>query len=163
MKKLVSAFVLLGSTSIVHADYKLVTSDASELSKLCIAAAEAGSRSEMLAITSAAGITPREVETLRCNGLPLTRFALKYGKRNPSPVVAVAGTPDGYLLRKSDTSPLTELCAAAALSDADYARVKELHFSDDANIDSELLCNGQPLKAFVSKYRSSSTALIGAR
>jgi hypothetical protein len=41
--------------------------------------------------------------------------------------------------------------------------VKESHFSNDANIDSEVLCNGLPLRSFVLKYRKVSTVLVSSR
>jgi hypothetical protein len=165
MKKFVSAIVLLGSTSLVHADYTLVPSDGSELSKLCIAAAAADSRESMLAITAAAGIAYIELPSVRCNGIPITRFALKYGSRKPESLAEIsnATNPKSYLLRKTDTSPLTELCAAAVVSEAEYARVKESHFRNDEDVDSEVFCNGVPLKSFARKYRNASSTLVSSR
>jgi len=161
-KKFLLALALLGSASFVHADVKLVPSDGSELSKLCIAATSTSSRAEMFALAKAAGISRLDLPELRCNGLTLERFAAKYGSARPRRVVTSA-TPAGYLLRKSDASPLTELCAAAAVSDAEYARVKAMHFSGDATIDAEVLCNGLSLESFVRKYRSGETALVSSR
>jgi hypothetical protein len=158
MKKFVTAIVLLGSTSLVHADYALVPSDSSELSKLCIAAASADSREAVLALTGAAGFSISDLPTVRCNGMPITRFAAKYGSRKPE-VFLETSSPVGYLLRKSDASPLTELCAAAAVSDAEYVKVKESHFGADTNIEAEVHCNGVPLKSFVRKFRNASATL----
>lgn len=161
-KNFLTALALLGATSFVHADYRLVPSDDSELSKLCVSAADADSRAALLELISAHGIARADLPTLRCNGMPLTRFALKYGASRPASV-AEATTPGGYLLRMTDASPLTELCAAAAVSDAEYARVKAAHFAGDGSIDSEVQCNGLPLKSFVRKYRSAATALVSSR
>lgn len=160
--KFLTALALVGSTSFVHADYSLVPADASELSKLCVAAASAESHAELLALTAAAGIARSELPTLRCNGMALTRFAAKYGGAKPVSLVENSSSM-GYLLRKTDSSPLTELCAAAAMSDAEYAKVKSTYFSNDASIDAEVQCNGLPLKSFVRKFRSSTTALVSAR
>ncbi|HEY0963036.1 MAG TPA: hypothetical protein VGE69_11840 [Pseudomonadales bacterium] len=166
-KKFLVALALLGSTSFVHADYKLVPSDDSGLSKLCIAAATSGAHdATTLAAADAAGIGLLDLPTVRCNGLTLERFALKYGRTRESVAMLDTSSPAsplGIVLRKTDTSPLTELCAAAAVSDAAYASVKEAHFSDDSNIDAEIHCNDMPLKSFVRKYRSAGTALVSAR
>ncbi|MES2624454.1 MAG: hypothetical protein V4628_04195 [Pseudomonadota bacterium] len=161
MKKFITAIVLLSSTSLVHADYTLVPSDDSELSKLCIAAANADSREALLDLTSAAGISYVDLPTVRCNGMPITRFSVKYGGRKPESIAEVS-SPMGYLLRKSDTSPLTELCAAALVSESEYAKVKESHFSNDEKIESEVFCNGVPLKTFARKYRNASATLVSA-
>lgn len=162
MKKFLTAIALLGSTSLVHADYTVVASDGSELSKLCVAVATADSRASALAATTAAGITSSDLPYLRCNGRPIMRYAARYSSINSTSLVETS-TPMGYLLRKTDSSPLTELCAAAAVSDAEYAKVKESHFSNDEDIDAEVLCNGEPLKTFVRKYRNSSSTLISSR
>jgi hypothetical protein len=165
MKKFITAIVLLGSTSLVHADYTLVPADDSELSKLCLAAATADSRSSLLALTAAAGIKRFDLPTVRCNGIPITRFALKYGSKKPESFVETPNTigAKSYLLRLSDTNPVTELCAAAAVSEAEYARVKEAHFRNDENIDAEVHCNGSPLKSFVRKFRNASATLVSSR
>lgn len=165
-KSFLVALALLGSASFAHADYKLVPSDESDLSKLCIAAAESGSREGVLAAAEAAGVGLLDLPGVRCNGLTLERFAAKY--RSSGNAVAMLdtsspGSPVGVVLRKTDSSPLTELCAAAAVSDAAYASVKEAHFSEDDDIDSEIHCNDMPLKSFVRKYRSAGTALVSAR
>ncbi|MGV3592472.1 MAG: hypothetical protein ACO1PZ_12350 [Gammaproteobacteria bacterium] len=165
-KKFLVAFALLGSASFVHADYRLVPSDDSSLSKLCIAAATSGSRAAMLGAAEAAGIGLVDLPSVRCNGLTLERFALKYGRAKESVAMLDTSSPGSalnILLRKTDSSPLTELCAAAAVSDAAYARVKEAHFSDDKDIDAEIHCNDMPLKSFVRKYRNAGTALVSAR
>ena len=162
MKKFITAIVLLGSTSLVHADYKLVPTDDSELSKLCLAAATAESREAVLAAAAAAGVARVDMADVRCNGMTLTRFALKYGSRKTESLVEIS-SPASYLLRKTDTSPLTELCAAAVVSEAEYARVKDSHFRNDAEIDAEVFCNGVPLKSFVRKFRNANTTLISSR
>lgn len=161
MKKLFIATLLLGSASLSHADPKLVSHDGSDLSALCIAAAE--SPSNLHTLVSSYGIALNEIDTVRCNDLTLKRFVLKYGKAStPAPELAAVET-GGYLLRKNDSSPLTELCAAAAISDVELERVKAAYFSSDETIESELLCNGESLKSFVRKFRDAEVQLVGAR
>ena len=165
MKKFITAIVLLGSTSLVHADYTLVTADDSELSKLCLDATTTESRGSLLAIAAAAGISSIDLPNVRCNGMPITRFALKYGSKTPESRAELSSVTiaKSYILHKTDTSPLTELCAAAVVSETEYARVKESHFKNDAKIDAEVFCNGAPLKSFVRKYRDSGATLVSAR
>ena len=93
MKMFVTAIALLSSTSFVHADYKIVSADDSALSQLCVAAAAADSREAVLALTDAAGIARLDVPTVLCNGMPLTRFSLKYG--NAKLDAAVESKPQG--------------------------------------------------------------------
>jgi hypothetical protein len=159
------AIALLGSASLAHADYKLVPADDSALSKVCIAATT-GSHDATLAAVKAAGIGLLDLQSVRCNGLTLDRFGAKYRNKNAKEQVALLDTSDSsplsVVLRKTDSSPLTELCAAAAVSDAAYASVKEAHFSHDYTLETEVHCNDMPLKNFVRKYRAV-TALVSAR
>lgn len=169
MKKLFIATLLLGSASFANADYKLVSADSSSLSSLCLEAA--ASPSKVYSIARAHGVLAADIGTIRCNDLPLKSFVSKYGKQSAVSAVAEASVAPavessriaGYLLRKTDSSPLTELCAAALVSDQEVAKVKELHFSGDAQIESEIQCNGQPLKSFVRKYRDAEVQLVGFR
>lgn len=165
-KKFLVALALLGSASFAHADYKLVSADNSDLSKLCIAAAESSSRADIFAAAEAAGVSLLDLPDVRCNGLTVERFGAKYRSKKGKDIAMLdtsPASPLGVILRKTDSSPLTELCAAAAVSDAAYASVKETYFSNDDNIESEIHCNDMPLKSFVRKYRSGSTALVSAR
>ncbi|MDY6983094.1 MAG: hypothetical protein SV422_08400 [Pseudomonadota bacterium] len=166
-KKFLVALALLGSASFAHADYKLVSADDSDLSKLCIAAAESSSREGILAAAEAAGVGLLDLPDVRCNGLTLERFGAKYrsskGKELALLDTSSPASPLNVILRKTDSTPETELCAAAAVSEAAYASVKATYFSKDDNIESEIHCNDMPLKSFVRKYRSGSTALVSAR
>ncbi len=148
------AIVLFGSTSLVNADQRLVAADDSALSKLCIAATEVSSRQELLALTTAAGISSPELPTIRCNNQPISRFAFKYSSMKTAGEPAQASKPLGYLLRKTDESPFTELCAAAAMSEQEFSKVKQLYFTNDDKVEVEVMCNGIPLKSFVRKYRN---------
>ncbi len=162
MKMFVTAIVLLSSTSFVHADYKLVNADDSALSQLCVAAAAADSRESVLALTDAAGITRLDMPTVLCNGMPLTRFSLKYGNAKLE-TGGESTASAGYVLRKNDASPLTELCAAAAVSEQEYSKVKQTYFSGDTTVESELFCNGIPLKTFMRKYGAAEGRQVSQR
>jgi hypothetical protein len=164
MKKLFIATLLLGSASFADAEQKLVAADGSSLSTLCVEATAAPLN--IAGIARAHGVLPEELDSIRCNNIPLKRFALKHRTDSVAAPEVASSETAGYLLRKTDTSPLTELCAAAAISDREYARVKEQHFSTESEteIESEVLCNGQPLKSFVRKFRNAATVeLIGLR
>lgn len=166
-KKFLVALALVSGASFVHADYKLVPADDSALSKVCIAAAEHGARDDAtLAAAAEAGIGLLDLPTVRCNGLTLENFAARYrAKKNQVALLDTSSPagPLGVILRKTDSSPETELCAAAAISDAAYERVKEEHFAGALNLEAEVKCNGLPLKVFARKYRSLATALVSAR
>lgn len=162
MKKFITALALLSSTSFVHAEYKVVGADDSALSQLCVAAAAAESRDALLTLTDAAGIARHELPTVLCNGMPLTRFSLKYGNAKlETAVKSTAGA--GYVLLKSDSSPLTELCAAAAVSEQEYSKVLETYFSNDSTVESEVQCNGIPLKTFMRKYGAAEGRQVSLR
>jgi hypothetical protein len=163
-KKFLIAIALLGSASFANADYKLVPADDSALSKVCIAATS-GSREATIAAAAAAGIGLLDLQSVRCNGMTLERFGAKYRNAKKDQVALLdtsTSSPLSVVLKKTDESPLTELCAAAATSDAAYQRVKEAHFSNDYSIEAEIKCNDLPLKSFVRKYRASA-ALVSSR
>ena len=162
MKMFVTAIALLSSTSFVHADYKIVSADDSALSQLCVAAAAADSREAVLALTDAAGIARLDVPTVLCNGMPLTRFSLKFGTAKLETVTESTASA-GYVLRKSDSSPLTELCAAAAVSKQEYSKVMQTYFSGDSKLESEVFCNGLPLKTFMRKYSAAEGRQVSLR
>lgn len=155
------SLVLLGSASLAHAGHKLVPADDSSLSSLCVAAA--ASPLQLSQIAGTHGVSPGEIDTVYCNDIPLKRFVKKYGSYTPSAPQARSSEVAGYLLRKTDTSPLTELCAAAAVSEQEYAKVKEELFKDERVLDAEVLCNGQPLKSFVRKFRNADVKLVSLR
>jgi hypothetical protein len=115
-----------------------------------------------LALTDAAGISRLDVPTVLCNGMPLTRFSLKYGTAKLE-TVAESTASAGYVLRKNDASPLTELCAAAAVSELEYSKVKQTYFSGDTTVESELFCNGIPLKTFMRKYGATEGRQVSQR
>jgi hypothetical protein len=77
------SFSTVFSTTIstAHAqELRLVSSDGSELSALCIAVAS--SNRPLFETLAAYGIERREISEIRCNGLDLARFVSKYKQRN---------------------------------------------------------------------------------
>jgi hypothetical protein len=145
MKKFIIATLLLAGAGLAQADsLKLVNADGSALSELCIAAVS--SRSDLSATAKALGITPLDTETLRCNGMRLGRFVGRYGN-------TVARKATAYFFSKADETAVTELCMAAVSSEQEYRKVMELHFSNDAEVEAEVRCNGIPLRRFARKYR----------
>ncbi len=61
-------------------EIRLVSSDGSALSALCIAAAR--SEKPLHAAAEEHGIARSEIEEIRCNGIALQRFVSKYKARN---------------------------------------------------------------------------------
>ena len=155
MNKLFLASLLMVSAGIIHADTlsaapRMVNADGSELSSICIAAVT--SREAMYKTAAELGVRPFEPSTLRCNDMTLSRFLGAYrAETAPAPV--------GYVFSKSDESPVTELCMAAIRSEQEYMTVKELYFSKDAKVESEVQCNGMPLQTFARKYRAQGPTI----
>lgn len=160
MKKLVIVTLLLGSTTLAHADYSFVSADGSPLSELCVAAVTASV--DLQEFAPEKQLDSADLDSLRCNGITASRFVLKYGAGKTVELVTTEKV-SGYLLKKADSSPLTELCAAAVVSEEAYGKVKESYFKDDASIEAEVMCNGVPLKSFVRKFRNADPSLISAR
>ena len=162
LKKFVIATALLSSAHFAHADYKFSSTDGSVDSNLCVAAASASVPLYKFAHEN--GIRYAELETIHCNGMPISRFVLKYGNYHdtyvPASVVVEETSTAGYVLKKTDSSPLTALCAAAAVSKEEFDKVKAEHFADDTNVESELLCNGVPLKTFARRFRNAERTLV---
>ena len=148
MNKLLIVSALLLSTIIVHAEgYRLVSTDNSELSALCIRAVE--SHEAMSRSAKSIGMTPDDLIELRCNGQTLPVYLSKFRTTESSPAVT-------YTFNKNDSSELTELCYAAVRSEQEYARVKNTYFNNEQNIEKEVFCNGVPIKNFARKYRNQT-------
>lgn len=145
MKKLAIALLMITGSGLAQADYKLVNADGSELSQLCIAVAT--TQDSITKTAAKAGFSLAEIDSVKCNDLPLKRFATKYGK-----ATAVSPTPTAYVLKASDTSEATALCLAAATSEVEFNKVKSMYFGTAYNIEEEVRCNGIPLKQFARKF-----------
>ena len=152
MKRLFLASLLfLGATQAQADAPRLVNADGSDLSTICIAAAV--SRAAMYQKAAELGLRDLRAEELRCNGLTLSSFISRHR------VASTAKQPAAYVFRKSDSSPITELCLAAVRSEQEYSYVKARYFGDEKNIEAEVQCNGMPLQTFARRYRTSSPAL----
>ena len=160
MKKFVLATLLVTGASVAQAGPKLVPADTSELSQLCVAAAE--SRSALQSAANEIGLNAQDLQDVRCNGVSLTRFAAEYRTVADVEEAAVKAS-DGYILKPSDDSPLAALCIAAASSQEEYERVKEQHFSQENNLEAEVMCNGVPLKNFARRFRDAQTLVVSQR
>lgn len=157
LKKFVIATALLSSAHFAHADYKYASADGSADSNLCVAAVSSSLPLHTFAHEN--GIPLAELDTIQCNGLPISRFVLKYGSA-PASIAVEEPKVAGYVLKKADSSPLTALCAAAAVSEEEFDKVKEEHFSNDAEVESEVFCNGVPLKSFARRFRDVEKTLV---
>jgi hypothetical protein len=156
MNKLVlTSALLLAAASTQAANYQLVTSDNSDISKFCIAAAQS-SHNSLSQVAASFGIASHELNTVHCNGMPVESFAAKYrAKLKLSQSTSAALTR--FVFNKRDESPLTELCMAALASDETYQQLKQQQFNGDSNLDAELKCNGMQLDNFIRRYRASRT------
>jgi hypothetical protein len=146
MNKLLIVSALLLATNIASAEgYRLVSTDNSALSALCITAVETPDAVSKSA--RAIGLNAREFAELRCNGQTLPVFLSKFRDTESSPAVT-------YVFAKTNATEETELCYAAVKSEQQYEQVKDTYFDDEQRIEEEVLCNGMPLKTFARKYRN---------
>ena len=150
MKALIAALTLALFSSVAAADeIRLVNSDGSELSQLCIAAAETGKPVMILARNL--GLGSFDLNELRCNGKPLHSFVSQL--QTATPVVTQ------YQINLGDETPESMLCRAAVTSDAEFARLKETHFAR-VLVETEVSCNGMPLNRFVRRYQGQAGASL---
>ena len=148
MNKLLIVSALYLFTNVASAaEYRLISTDNSALSALCITAVQ--SPQAMRQNARAIGMNSNDISELRCNGETLSVFLRRFPATESSPVVT-------YAFNKSDTTEETELCYAAVESEQQYEQVKDSYFGDEQNIEHEIFCNGMPLKSFARKYRNSA-------
>jgi hypothetical protein len=146
MNKLLIVSALFLAINVANAgEYRLVSTDNSALSALCITAVE--SPEAMSKNARSIGMKASEITELRCNGQRLPVFLGKFRENESSPTVT-------YAFNKNDSTEETELCYAAVKSEQEYEQVKDTYFEDERNIEEEVLCNGVPLKTFARKYRN---------
>jgi hypothetical protein len=146
MNKVLIFSALFLVTNAAHAEgYRLVSTDNSALSALCITAVE--SPDAVSKSARSIGMSSAEIRELRCNGLTLPVFLSKFRETGSSPTVT-------YAFNKNDSTEETELCYAAVKSEQEYEQVKNTYFDNEQNIEEEVLCNGMPLKTFARKYRN---------
>jgi hypothetical protein len=145
MKKYLLAFGLLASCVSAHAEenIKFVNADGSPLGDLCIAAVDTDQALTELA--QAHGISPTAIDQVYCNGRQLRSFIKQF--RESDTVVTA------YVVNVANESPESLLCLAAVTSDEEFARLKDAHFKNVADVEREVACNDMPLGQFVRKYR----------
>lgn len=144
-KSLIFSALFLAANVANAEGYRLVSTDNSPLSALCIAAVE--SHETLQESARSIGMSAADLSELRCNGRTLPVFLSKFRTTESSPAVT-------YAFNKSDSTEETELCYAAVKSEQQYEEVKNAYFNGEQNIDKEVFCNGMPLKTFARKYRN---------
>ena len=158
----VAGIFLLGSAFAAAGEYKFINTDGSVFGELCIAAVESTDKdtSTLKALAVELGLAPVEVDSIACNGKSLKEFANKFTNQ--------VETEEGqevhittYVVNVADKSPETQLCFAALVSEEEFTKLKVSHFSD-VKIESEIVCNGLPIKSFVRKYRDHLAANAGS-
>ncbi len=151
MKKFVVAFALIASNAALADNVRLVAADGSPLSELCIAAVESESRFKSLA--RELEITPMQESELRCNSKPVRAFVASVRNKIAAPVAPT------LVFRTTDESDLSRLCMAILESDEAYEAAKAGVKAEGALLESEILCNGTPIRSFARKYRGMTAAL----
>lgn len=76
---------MLSVSAVQAAEVRLVPSDSSTLSALCVEAAGTaanGTARSLVETAATYGIARHEISEIRCNGMPLDRFAAKFKSRN---------------------------------------------------------------------------------
>jgi hypothetical protein len=147
MKMQIAALALiLGSSSVLATDVKFVNADGSDLSNLCIAAAQSDSTVHALA----AELDIPVANDVLCNDKPIHSFAGQYR--------AKAEVETVYYVSVANQSPETRLCVAALTSAEEFTSLKAEFFGDVA-VEREVSCNGQPLGQFVRRYQNRLASL----
>jgi hypothetical protein len=155
MKKLFLAAMFMAGAGLASADstpVKLTTADDNALSKFCVAAVSRSAGLEALA--QGFGIAAEEIDSVLFNGRPLASFVRMHR-------AAPAAGPVAYALNEADDSMATKLCIAAVESEAEYEIIKAGYFSDVANINTEILCNGIAVNQFARMYQPKRVGLKG--
>jgi hypothetical protein len=151
MKKFIVALALIASNVAVAEEVRLVSADGNPLTELCIAAVESKSRFKSLAQELA--ISPMQEHEVRCNSKPLGAFVASVRNKIAAPVAPMV------VFRTTDESDLSRLCMAALESAESYEAVKASVKAEGALLESEILCNGMPIKNFARKYRNMTAGL----
>jgi hypothetical protein len=150
--RIVAVTLLLSASGLAQADYKLVPTDDSPETRVCVAALS--SNAALRSASAAADIKPGELDTVRCNGSTLDVFVNKYREVEETPAAAQT-----YVFDSTDNNPETRLCFAAVTSSVEFSKLKSELFSDISNVEEEVLCNGMPLKRFALKYAGAGLSV----
>lgn len=120
---------------------KLVSGDNSNLTAVCIAAAE--SEQALQAKADEFGFSKADLSTFSCNGMTLKDFATKYRDDKSGKPVFV------YTFENTGDNRESELCIAAATSNEAYLAAKESLFGGKVG---DVACNGLPIEKFAKRY-----------
>ncbi len=150
--RIVAVALLLSASGLAQADYKLVPTDDSPETRVCVAALT--SNAALRSASAAADIELSELDTVRCNGSPLDVFVSQYSEVEETPTVSLA-----YVFDSTDNNPETRLCFAAVTSSVEFSKLKSELFSDISNVEEQVLCNGMPLKRFALKYAGAGLSV----
>ena len=113
-------------------------------SSLCKAALE--SVSDMQTLAQQALGRPLESTELLCDGLPVKAWLTKMQVEQKALTTYITASA-------SDASTETRLCLASLESEDKYRSAKQELSASEWNIESELVCNGEPFNRFVARYR----------
>jgi hypothetical protein len=142
MKKIstvIVALFLLGTFNAHAVD--LVSGDNSNLTAMCIAAASSDEMVEAKA--KEFGFSKQELDMFTCNGMTLKEFAKEYRDDTSGTPVVV------YTFEETVSSRETQLCIAAAKSNAAYEKVKKELFNGKVE---KVACNGLSIERFAKRY-----------
>jgi hypothetical protein len=143
--------LLLSASGLAQADYKLMPTDDSPETRVCVAALS--SNAALRSASAAADIKLSELDTVRCNGSPLDVFVSKYREVEETPAMSQT-----YVFENTDNNPETRLCFAAVTSSVEFSKLKSELF-EGSNVEEEVLCNGMPLKRFALKYAGAGLSV----
>jgi hypothetical protein len=154
-KSFVAVLALSASSALFSAaagaeEVRLVNADGSSLSELCIAAVESETR--FREIMQELGMVAGQEYEVSCNGRSLKRFAADVRAKRE-------GAQPVFVFRAEDESPISQLCMAALESDAAYEQTRARLRTQIGVLESEVLCNDMPVKAFARKYRNMTAGL----
>ncbi|MEW9797718.1 hypothetical protein [Alteromonas sp. CYL-A6] len=141
MKKILIAFVAALLAAPFSQAVELVSGDKSNLTELCIAAAQSD---EMLRLTVRQyGFSQTELDSFTCNGMTLEEFADAYRNNDSGKPVMV------YTFEVAEDSRESQLCVAAATSNEAYMEAKERLYDGKVG---DIACNGLPIERFAKRY-----------
>lgn len=141
MKKTVIALTTLVGLLPATQAVELVSGDKSNLTEMCIAAAQSD---EMLRLKAREyGFSVKELDSFTCNGMSLEEFADEYRDNDSGEPLMV------YTFEAAEDSRESQLCVAAATSNEAYMAVKGRLYDGKVG---DIACNGLPIERFAQRY-----------
>ena len=127
-KFIATTVIALSAVANVQAA-EFINKDGSQLSQICVNAAETGK------------VKSANASRIECNGSPLKVFAKQF--RRTTPLTAIA-------FENANNSVEAELCIAAATSNDAYASAKARLGSNG-----DVTCNGKNIRSFAKRFNKS--------